>query len=66
MIERGTGRRSGTDSVTLLAPDQVVITMANPGLNLVSLAHRFFRAMAIVISEGFQEDLAGKRFLIIY
>ncbi len=40
--------------------------MADPGQNLVSLAHRFFRAMAIVISEGFQEDLAGKRFLIIY
>ncbi len=40
--------------------------MADPGLKLVSLWHRFSSAMDIVIGEGFQEDLAGKRFLIIY
>ncbi len=48
-------RRAGADSVTLLAPDQMVITMPNPGLNLVSLAHRFFSDMDIVIGEGFKE-----------
>ncbi len=53
--DTGTYRRAGADSVTLLAPDQMVITMANPGLNLVSLAHRFFGDADIVIGEGFKE-----------
>ena len=53
--DTGIYRRAGADSVTLLAPDQMVITMPDPGLNLVSLAHRFFSDVDIVIGEGFKE-----------
>ena len=33
--------------------------MVNPGMNLVSLAYRFFSDLDIVIGEGFQEALVG-------
>jgi molybdopterin-guanine dinucleotide biosynthesis protein B len=48
-------RQAGADAVTLIAPDQMVMTTRNPGKRLTTLAHRFFAGVDIVIGEGFKE-----------
>ncbi len=47
-------RQAGADGVTLLAPDQMVMTTANPGKKLTMLAHRYFPEVDIVVGEGFK------------
>ncbi len=48
-------RQAGADAVTLIAPDQMVMTTRSPGKRLTTLAHRFFSNVDIVIGEGFKE-----------
>jgi molybdopterin-guanine dinucleotide biosynthesis protein B len=47
-------RQAGADSVMLVAPDQVVLQTSNKDLSLVTLAHRYFPDVDIVIAEGFK------------
>ncbi|MCI5222824.1 MAG: molybdopterin-guanine dinucleotide biosynthesis protein B, partial [Candidatus Electrothrix sp. AR4] len=53
--DTGSYRLAGADAVTLIAPDQMVITCRNPKKNLFTLAHRFFADVDIVIGEGFKD-----------
>jgi molybdopterin-guanine dinucleotide biosynthesis protein B len=46
--------RVGPDSVTLLAPDQLIIRSKPPEIDLLTLANRYFFDMDIVIAEGFK------------
>jgi molybdopterin-guanine dinucleotide biosynthesis protein B len=46
--------RVGPDSVTLLAPDQLIIRSKPPVGDLMALANRYFFDMDIVIAEGFK------------
>jgi molybdopterin-guanine dinucleotide biosynthesis protein B len=48
-------RQAGADAVTMIAPDQMVMTTRNPGKRLTLLAHRFFSDVDIVIGEGFKD-----------
>ncbi len=48
-------RRAGADAVLFLAPDQLVLMTKNTGLPLVTLAHRYFSDVDIVIGEGFKQ-----------
>ena len=48
-------RQAGADAVTLIAPDQMVMTTRSPGKRLTTLAHRFFPSVDIVIGEGFKD-----------
>ncbi len=48
-------RQAGADAVTLIAPDQMVMTTHNPKKRLTLLAHRFFSDVDIVIGEGFKD-----------
>jgi len=47
-------RRVGADSVALLAPDQLIIRGKPPAIDLLTLAHRYFFDVDIVIAEGFK------------
>lgn len=47
-------RSAGADSVMFLGPDQMVLQSSNKGLSLVTLAHRYFSDVDIVIGEGFK------------
>lgn len=47
-------KKSGADSVMLVAPDQMVLQTENSDLSLRTLAHRFFPDADIVIGEGFK------------
>ncbi|NOQ46316.1 MAG: molybdopterin-guanine dinucleotide biosynthesis protein B [Desulfobulbaceae bacterium] len=47
---------AGADTVTLIAPDQMVMMTKNPDINLTSLAHRYFADMDIVVAEGFKQE----------
>lgn len=49
-----TYRQAGADSVMLVAPDQLVLQTDNKDLSLVTLAHRYFPDVDIVIAEGFK------------
>jgi molybdopterin-guanine dinucleotide biosynthesis protein B len=49
-------RQAGADAVTLIAPDQMVMTTKNPQKRLTTLAHRFFADVDLVIGEGFKEE----------
>ena len=49
-------RQAGADAVTLIAPDQMVMTTNNPGKRLTTLAHRFFADVDLVVGEGFKEE----------
>ena len=49
-------RQSGADAVTLIAPDQMVMTTTNPTRVLTTLAHRYFSDVDLVIGEGFKEE----------
>ena len=49
-------KEAGADSVMLVAPDQVVLQTGNSGLSLMTLAHRYFADMDIVIGEGFKYE----------
>ncbi len=49
-------REAGADAVTLIAPDQMVMTTKNPGKELTTLAHRFFADADLVIGEGFKDE----------
>jgi len=48
--------QAGADAVTLIAPDQMVMTTKNPGKRLTTLAHRFFADVDLVIGEGFKDE----------
>lgn len=48
-------RQAGADSVVFVAPDQLVLMTGNGGLPLVTLAHRYFSDVDIVIGEGFKQ-----------
>ena len=52
-----TYRQAGADSVTLIAPDQMVMTRFKelPGKRLTTLAHRFFPDADLVVGEGFKD-----------
>lgn len=47
--------KAGADAVTLVASDQLVMTMPRPEKNLPALARRFFADVDLVIGEGFKE-----------
>lgn len=49
-------RQAGADAVTLIAPDQMVMTTTNPTKVLTTLAHRYFSDVDLVIGEGFKEE----------
>ncbi len=48
--------RAGADAVTLIAPDQMVMTIKNPVKRLTTLAHRYFADVDLVVGEGFKEE----------
>lgn len=45
---------AGADSVMFLGPDQMVLQTQNRNLSLITLAHRYFPDVDIVIGEGFK------------
>ncbi len=45
---------AGADSVALVAPDQLIIRSRQPRLDPVTLAHRYFSEMDLVVAEGFK------------
>ena len=47
-------RQAGADAVMLVAPDQMVLQSGKKDLSLVTLAHRYFPDVDIVIGEGFK------------
>ncbi len=47
-------RQAGADSVLFVAPDQMVLQTGASDLSLVTLGHRFFPDVDIVIGEGFK------------
>ncbi len=47
-------RQAGADSVLFVAPDQMVLQTGSCDLSLVTLAHRYFSDVDIVIGEGFK------------
>jgi len=49
-------RQAGADAVMLVAPDQMVLQTDNKDLSLVTLAHRYFPDVDIVIAEGFKHS----------
>lgn len=49
-------RQAGADAVMLVAPDQMVLQADNKALSLVTLAHRYFPDVDIVIAEGFKHS----------
>ncbi|XOF33813.1 MAG: molybdopterin-guanine dinucleotide biosynthesis protein B [Candidatus Electrothrix sp. YB6] len=53
--DTGYYKAAGADAVTLVAPDQLVLTVDAPEKNLSALACRFFADADIVIGEGFKE-----------
>ncbi len=53
--DTGCYRKAGADAVTLIAPDQMVMTARNPHKQLSFLARRFFFDIDIVIGEGFKD-----------
>ncbi|CAK8723762.1 hypothetical protein GMJAKD_13170 [Candidatus Electrothrix aarhusensis] len=53
--DTGAYSKAGADAVTLVAPDQLVMTAAHPEKNLPALARRFFSDMDLVIGEGFKK-----------
>ncbi|MCI5143833.1 MAG: iron-containing alcohol dehydrogenase, partial [Candidatus Electrothrix sp. ATG1] len=55
--DTGAYSKAGADAVTLVAPDQLVMTTAHPKKDLPSLARRFFTDVDLVIGEGFKEAL---------
>ncbi len=48
--------QAGADSITLIAPDQMVMRTENPGMDLTTLAFRFFPDVDMVIGEGFKHE----------
>jgi alcohol dehydrogenase len=52
--DTGAYSKAGADAVMLVAPDQLVMTVAHPEKNLSALARRFFSDMDLVIGEGFK------------
>ncbi|MGB5684229.1 MAG: molybdopterin-guanine dinucleotide biosynthesis protein B [Candidatus Electrothrix sp.] len=52
--DTGAYSKAGADAVTLVAPDQLVMTLSHPEKNLAALARRFFSDMDLVIGEGFK------------
>jgi molybdopterin-guanine dinucleotide biosynthesis protein B len=49
-------RQAGADAVTLIAPDQMVMTTKKQDKQLTTLAHRFFADVDLVVGEGFKEE----------
>jgi len=49
-------KKAGADSVTLIAPDQMIIMSDKPDSNLIGIVHRFFLNYDIVIGEGFKHE----------
>ncbi len=47
-------RQAGADSVLFVGPDQMVLQTGASDLSLITLAHRFFPDVDIVIGEGFK------------
>ncbi len=47
-------KMAGADSVMFLGPDQMVLQAQNRDLSLITLAHRYFPDVDIVIGEGFK------------
>ena len=49
-------RQAGADAVTLIAPDQMVMTTTNPTRVLTTLAHRYFSDVDLIVGEGFKDE----------
>jgi len=49
-------QQAGADAVTLVAPDQMIMTSARPARQLSTLAFRFFADMDLVVGEGFKDE----------
>lgn len=49
-------RQAGADAVTLIAPDLMILTTANPEMSLIDLVYRYFHDYDIVIGEGFKHE----------
>ncbi|MCI5164616.1 MAG: molybdopterin-guanine dinucleotide biosynthesis protein B [Candidatus Electrothrix sp. GM3_4] len=52
--DTGAYSKARADAVTLVASDQLVMTVAHPEKNLPALARRFFADVDLVIGEGFK------------
>ena len=48
-------RQAGADSILFVAPDQMVLMTENSNQSLITLAHRYFFDVDIVIGEGFKQ-----------
>lgn len=48
-------RQAGADSILFVAPDQMVLMTGNSKQSLITLAHRYFSDVDIVIGEGFKQ-----------
>lgn len=48
-------RQAGADSILFVAPDQMVLMTGNGKQSLITLAHRYFSDVDIVIGEGFKQ-----------
>ena len=48
-------RQAGADSILFIAPDQMVLMTGNSNHSLITLAHRYFSDVDIVIGEGFKQ-----------
>ncbi|SDO75635.1 molybdopterin-guanine dinucleotide biosynthesis protein B [Desulforhopalus singaporensis] len=46
--------KAGADGIMLVAPDQMIVRTGNKGLDLATLANRFFPEVDLVVGEGFK------------
>ena len=53
--DTGAYQKAGADAVTLVAPDQLLMTISQPEKNLPALAQRFFADVDLVVAEGFKQ-----------
>ena len=48
--------KAGADSVTLMAPDQMITMTGRPDMKLTDIVNRYFYDFDIVIGEGFKDE----------
>ena len=54
--DTATYRTAGADSVTLIAPDQMVTMTGRPDRKLVDIVNRSFYDVDVIIAEGFKDE----------
>ncbi len=48
--------QAGADSVTLIAPDQMVTMAGRPDMKLIHIVNRFFTGFDLILAEGFKNE----------